>query len=55
MAGLVYAIAAGLGFLYAGAQLLRERTACRAHAVLLASVLYLPALLAVMVIDRRTL
>jgi protoheme IX farnesyltransferase len=56
MTGPVYAaaaLAAGLGLLYFGVRLGRERTSARAHAVLLASVLYLPALLAVMVMDRR--
>jgi heme o synthase len=58
MTGLVYAtaaIVAGLGLLYFGVRLGRERTVARAHAVLLASVFYLPALLAVMVWDRRVL
>ena len=58
MTGSAYAaaaIAAGLGLLYFGARLVRERTVARARALLLASVLYLPALLAVMVLDRRVL
>ena len=58
MTGPVYAataIAAGLGLLYFGARLGRQRTVARAHTLLLASVLYLPALLAVMVLDRRVL
>jgi len=58
MTGLVYAaaaIAAGLGLLYFGVRLGRDRTVARAHAVLLASVVYLPGLLAVMVLDRRIL
>lgn len=58
MTGLVYAaaaIAAGLALLYFGVRLGHERTVARAHAVLLASVFYLPALLAVMVLDRRVL
>jgi heme o synthase len=57
MTGTVYpatAAAAGLALLYFGARLGREKTLARAHALLLASVIYLPALLAVMVIDRRT-
>jgi len=33
----------------------RERTLPRAHALLLATVFYLPALLCVMVLDRRVL
>ncbi len=58
MTGQVYAavaIAAGLGLLYFGARLGSERTASRAHAVLLATVLYLPVVLAAMVLDRRVL
>jgi protoheme IX farnesyltransferase len=57
MAGSIYAgaaVAAGLGLLYFGVRLGRERTSLRARHVLLASVLYLPALLAVMVLDRRS-
>jgi protoheme IX farnesyltransferase len=56
MTGLIYpiaAIAAGLALLYFGLRLGRERTLARARHVLLASVLYLPALLAVMVLDRH--
>ena len=56
MAGSIYAtaaIAGGLGLLYFGVRLGRDRTFVRARHVLLASVLYLPALLAVMVLDRR--
>jgi protoheme IX farnesyltransferase len=48
----VAAVAAGLGLLYFGVRLGRERTFARARQVLLASVLYLPILLAVMVISR---
>jgi protoheme IX farnesyltransferase len=58
MTGPVYAVAAmatGIGLLYFGARLGRERTVARAHAVLLASVFYLPTLLTVMVLDRRVL
>jgi heme o synthase len=47
------AIAAGLGMLYFGARLGRVRNLQRAHALLLATVFYLPALLGVMVLDRR--
>ena len=57
MTGLVYPIvatAAGLALLYFGIRLGRERTLSRARHVLLASVFYLPALLAVMVLDRHT-
>src|SRR5579862_6787948 len=58
MAGALYAaaaIAAGFVLLYFGARLGRERTLRRAHALLLATVFYLPALLCVMVLDRRVL
>jgi hypothetical protein len=40
--------------LYFGAQLARKRTIAGARAVLLASVSYLPAILAFMLLDRRT-
>jgi heme o synthase len=56
MTGLVYSIAAvtaGLGLLHFGMRLVRERTSVRARHVLLASVLYLPILFAIMVIDRQ--
>ena len=56
MAGSIYAataIAAGLVLLYFGVRLGRERTSVGARRVLLASVLYLPVLLGVMVLDRR--
>jgi protoheme IX farnesyltransferase len=55
MTGSLYAVAAvtaGLGLLYFGVRLGRERTFARARHVLLASVLYLPIMFAVMVIDR---
>ena len=55
MTGPIYAasaVAAGLGLLYIGVRLGRDRTCARARHVLLASVLYLPIVLAVMVIDR---
>jgi len=58
MAGPLYAaaaIAAGLGLLYFGARLARERTLTRARSLLLASVSYLPMLLGVLVLDRRIL
>jgi len=58
MTGALYAaaaIAAGFGVLYFGARLGRERTLARARALLLATVFYLPALLGVMVLDRRVL
>jgi protoheme IX farnesyltransferase len=56
MTGLIYsiaAVAAGLGLLHFGVQLVRERTSVRARHVLLASVLYLPILFAIMVIDQQ--
>jgi heme o synthase len=49
----IVAILADLGLLYFGLCLGRQRTLVRARNVLLATVLYLPILLAVMVIDRR--
>ena len=58
MSGSAYAaaaIAAGVVLLYYGVRLRRERTATGARRVLLASVLYLPLLLGVMVLDRPTL
>jgi len=57
MAGSIYAaaaVAAGLAMLYFGLRLARERSGVGARQVLLASVLYLPALLTVMVLDRTT-
>jgi heme o synthase len=56
MTGALYAtaaICAGVGVLYFGARLGRERTSSRARALLLATVCYLPVLLCVMVFDRR--
>jgi protoheme IX farnesyltransferase len=58
MTGSVYAaaaIAAGLVLLYFGVRLGRERSLVGARRVLLASVLYLPALLTVMLLDRHAL
>jgi len=57
MTGFIYAaaaVAAGMGLIYIGVRLGRERTFSRARHVLLASVLYLPLVLALMVIDRTT-
>jgi heme o synthase len=57
MTGFIYAaaaVAAGMGLIYIGVRLGRERTFTRARHVLLASVLYLPLVLALMVIDRTT-
>ena len=58
MTGALYAAVAvpsGLGVLYFGVRLARERTSPRARALLLATVFYLPALLCVMVLDRHVL
>jgi protoheme IX farnesyltransferase len=55
MAGKLYAAGAvvlGVGFLYAGWNVARERTLIRARGVLLASVIYLPVLYGLMVLDR---
>lgn len=56
MTGAMYsaaAAAAGLGMLYFAARLSREKSLVRARALLFATVCYLPALLSVMVLDRR--
>jgi heme o synthase len=56
MTGTMYAataVAAGIGVMYYGVRLGRERTSSRARALLLATVVYLPAVLCVMVLDRR--
>jgi len=56
MTGLIYvpvAVTGGLGLLYFCLRLTRRRTFGDARNVLLASVLYLPALLGMMVLDRR--
>ena len=58
MAGALYvcvATTAGFVLLYYGVRLVRERSRPRARALLLATVLYLPAVLSVMVWDRRIL
>ena len=58
MTGSIYvvsAIVAGLGLLYFGVRLSRDCTCLRARHVLLASVLYLPILLTVMLVDRQSL
>jgi protoheme IX farnesyltransferase len=55
MTGSIYvaaAITAGVGLLYFGARLSRERTFANARHVLLASVLYLPILFTIMLLDR---
>jgi len=54
MTGGIYmagAIALGLGFLYAGVRVSFDRTRARARRVLLASVVYLPVLYVLMVLD----
>ena len=56
MTGSIYftsAIVAGFGLLYFGVRLSRDSTCTRARHVLLASVLYLPIVLAIMLIDRQ--
>jgi len=58
MTGSIYvaaAIAAGLVLLYFCVRLGRDRSLVGARHVLLASVLYLPALLTVMLLDRHAL
>jgi protoheme IX farnesyltransferase len=55
MTGTIYltgAILLGLYFLRSGVQVFRDRSLLRARAVLLASVLYLPALYGLMLLDR---
>jgi protoheme IX farnesyltransferase len=54
MTGSIYmvgALALGLGFLYSGIRVSMDRTKARARRVLLASVVYLPVLYALMVLD----
>ncbi len=56
MTGTLYlfgALALGLMFLYTGVRVAVERTALRARRVLLASVIYLPLLYSLMLLDRR--
>jgi protoheme IX farnesyltransferase len=58
MAGNLYAVGAvlaGLGFLYSAARILNDRSRVRARGVLLASVVYLPILYGLMVLDRARL
>jgi protoheme IX farnesyltransferase len=58
MTGKIYLVGAvmlGMYFLYAGIRVARERTRVRARAVLLASVLYLPVLYGLMMLDRPSL
>jgi protoheme IX farnesyltransferase len=56
MTGKLYfagALALGLWFLYSGVRVAVDRTVLRARAVLIASVLYLPLIYGLMLIDRR--
>ena len=56
MTGSIYTVAAvvaGLGLLRIGVRLRSDQSVARARQVLLASVVYLPAVLAAMVLDRR--
>jgi protoheme IX farnesyltransferase len=58
MTGKLYfpgALLLGMYFLYSGFRLARERTALRARAVLLSSVIYLPLLYVLMLLDRPSL
>jgi protoheme IX farnesyltransferase len=58
MAGTVYlfgALALGLVFLYAGLRVAFDRTKLRARRVLLASVIYLPLLYGLLLLDRPRL
>jgi protoheme IX farnesyltransferase len=58
MSGAIYgfgALMAGLWFLHAGIRVARDRTAARARGVLIASVLYLPVIYGLMLIDRLRL
>jgi protoheme IX farnesyltransferase len=58
MSGRIYLIGAlvlGLWFLYSGVRVAVDRTVLRARAVLIASVLYLPLIYGLMVIDRSDL
>jgi protoheme IX farnesyltransferase len=55
MSGRIYLVGAlllGLWFLYSGVRVAVERTMIRARAVLLTSVLYLPLIYGLMLIDR---
>jgi len=58
MAGKLYligALAAGLSFLWVCSKVVRERTLVRARGVLLASVIYLPVLFGLLLLDRPAL
>ena len=49
------ALVLGAGFLYSGVRVALERTAVRARRVLLASVVYLPLIYGLMLLDRPAL
>jgi len=58
MSGKIYlagALALGVWFLYTGVRVAFERTNARARSVLLASVIYLPLIYGLMVLDRPSL
>jgi len=42
----------GVGYMYAALRMMKDRSRLRARAVLLASVLYLPLLYGLMLVDR---
>jgi protoheme IX farnesyltransferase len=55
MSGRIYLVGAlllGVWFLYSGVRVARDRTVVRARAVLIASVLYLPAIYGLMLLDK---
>jgi protoheme IX farnesyltransferase len=55
MSGKLYllgALALGIWFLYSGVRVATERSLLRARGVLLASVVYLPVLYGIMLLDR---
>jgi len=58
MSGKIYffgALALGLWYLYSGVRVALDRTILRARAVLLVSVIYLPLIYGLMLLDRPTL
>jgi heme o synthase len=58
MTGRIYfagALVLGLWFLYSGVRVAVDRTALRARAVLITSVLYLPLIYGLMLVDRHGL
>jgi len=55
MSGRIYlagALLLGLWFLYSGVRVALDRTLARARSVLIASVLYLPAIYGLMLVDK---